>query len=332
MDHFSLGKLFWKANYKLALLLLAFIACFALTLSLYNLPMQAILYPSLLCIALLLWFLGAAYLRYRAKYKQLQQLSARLPLPPEAFPVVMTLEDAMYQTLLTQLVSQQKEQAYRAQQAQHEMTQYYTTWVHQIKTPIAALRLLLQTDDTPHGRSCKQELLRVEQYVEMVLAYLRLNTSSTDYLLKPYDIDAIIKQALRRFSTVFIEKKLQLSYQTVSVTVITDEKWLLFVVEQLLSNALKYTPISGTITIAMVNECLTIQDTGIGIAPEDLPRVFENGYTGTAGRLDKSASGIGLYLCHTICARLNHTIQIASTVGQGTTVLLDLKQSALTHE
>ncbi len=326
MNPLSQGRLFWKAHYKPAILLLAFIACFAVTLCLYNVPIQAILYPSLLCVLLLLYYLCSAYLRLRAKYKQLQTLCASLPLVPETRPEATTVEDAMYQALLAQLLEKQKTQTYQAQQAHSEMTQYYTTWVHQIKTPIAALHLLLQTDDSAHGRNCKQELLRVEQYVEMVLAYLRLNTASTDYLLKPYDIDAIIRQALRRFSTIFIEKKLKLSYQPSAVNIITDEKWLLFVIEQVLSNALKYTPVGGTISISMENECLTIRDTGIGIAAEDLPRVFENGYTGTAGRMDKTASGIGLYLCHTICARLNHRIQITSTVGQGTTVLLDLKR------
>lgn len=332
MPSFSFRKLFWKTHYKPIALLLVFIACFASTLLLYQIPVQAVFYPSFLCVLLLLFHLMHAYYSCRAKYKQLKSLCAHLTISAEALPPHTTLEDAMYQTLLGKLLHQQKAQSYQAQQSHSELTQYYTTWVHQIKTPNAALHLLLQPNDSTHGRSCKQELLRIEQYVEMVLAYLRLNTASTDYLLKPYDIDVIIRQALRRFSTVFIEKKLQLSYQATPTTIITDEKWLLFVVEQLLSNALKYAPTGGTITIAITDNCLTIQDTGIGIAAEDLPRVFENGYTGTAGRLDKSASGIGLYLCHTICARLNHTIQITSTVGQGTTVLLDLKQSALTHE
>ncbi len=326
------NQLFLKQQRKPAALLLVFIACFAGSLWLYQLPLEAIVYPSLLCLGLLLLYIATAYHAHVAKYRAMQQHSANLALFTEALPCPTTPEDAIYQTLLHALLHEQRQAADCAAATQRDMTHYYTLWVHQIKTPIAALRLLLQEDDTPHGRSCKQELVRIEQYVEMVLAYLRLNTASTDYLLKPYNLDLLVRQAVRRFSTIFIEKKLQLVYDPAPVTVVTDEKWLLFVIEQLLSNALKYTPNSGVITITISDTCLTIQDNGIGIAPEDLPRVFENGYTGMAGRGDKTASGIGLYLCHTICARLNHRIAITSTQGQGTAVTLDITQYPLAQE
>ena len=166
----------------------------------------------------------------------------------------------------------------------------------------------------------------------MVLTYLRLDSGSTDYVLKKYDLDDIIRQAVRKYASQFIRKKIRLIYEPLSCEVLTDEKWLLFVIEQVLSNALKYTR-SGEISITLeVPKTLCIRDTGIGIAPEDLPRIFENGFTGYNGRSDKKASGIGLYLCRKICSRLNHKIIITSKVDVGTEVRIDLDRKILKVE
>ena len=212
------------------------------------------------------------------------------------------------------------------------MIDYYTVWAHQIKTPIAAMRLTLQNEDTPLTRKLTNDLYRIEQYVEMVLTFLRLNSDSTDYVFKEYDLDNIVKSAVKKFSSEFIGRKLRLIYDPLNTSVITDEKWLSFVIEQVLSNALKYTP-SGSITISLVGEkTLRIEDTGIGIAPSDLPRIFENGYTGFNGRTDKKASGIGLYLCRRVCNNLGHTITANSTVDMGTAIDIDLTQTKLEME
>lgn len=177
-----------------------------------------------------------------------------------------------------------------------------------------------------------EQLQSVEQYVEMVLGYLRLESPSSDYVIRNYLLDDIVRQAVRKFASQFIRRKLRLEYTPLNVSVITDEKWLLFVIEQVLSNALKYTR-SGSVSITLeAPKTLCIRDTGIGIAPEDLPRVFEKGYTGSNGRTDKRATGIGLYLCRRILAKLGHSITIVSTPGVGTTVRIGLEQDALEVE
>ena len=203
------------------------------------------------------------------------------------------------------------------------------------------MRLLLQSfeegeieEEAELIRPMKMELFKTEQYVEMVLSYLRMGDMSSDLSLQWYSIDDIVRQAVRKYSQLFILKKIHLSYQKCEGMVLTDEKWFLLVLEQLLSNALKYTG-QGTISIYMEQgpeEVLVIEDTGIGIQAEDLPRIFEKGFTGYNGRKDKKSTGIGLYLCKSICDKLNHGLTAESEVGRGTKIRLYLHREPLVTE
>ena len=178
-------------------------------------------------------------------------------------------------------------------------------------------------------RELLAELFRIEQYVEMVLSYLRLNSESSDYVFQEYDLDQIIKQAVHKYASQFVRKRIRLVYEPMNVFVLTDEKWLLFIIEQLLYNAVKYTQ-QGTVTITVTpDKILKISDTGIGIASEDLPRIFEKGFTGYNGRADKKSTGLGLYLCKTAADRLSHMISVQSEVGKGTVFILDLHENEL---
>lgn len=194
------------------------------------------------------------------------------------------------------------------------------------------MRLTLQNEDSPLARRISDDLFRIEQYVEMVLCYLRLDSDATDYVIQKYDLDKILTQAFRRFSGQFISKKLSLDYEPPEFTALTDEKWLLFVIEQVLSNSVKYTPPGGVISVSVQQGILCIKDNGIGIAPEDLPRIFERGYTGFNGRTDKKASGLGLYLCRRICRNLNHRIWAESGREGGTAVYIDLNSRKIETE
>ena len=239
-------------------------------------------------------------------------------------PEVRDVEAADYREIVRLLREQNREARTRAETEMSAMMDYYTLWAHQIKTPIASMRLRLQEDDTPQARLLLADLGRIERYVSMVLTYLRLEGSSTDYVIRETDLDSILRPVFKQFAGEFISRKLKLDYTPVNKRVLTDEKWLAFVVEQLLSNALKYTP-AGTVSVYLEEPAvLCIRDTGIGIAPEDLPRVFERSYTGLTGRADKRASGLGLSLCRQVCDRLGHGLSIESAPDQGTTVRVDL--------
>lgn len=321
-------QLFWKYLSAHKAGILAFCACggiFALLFVLYRLPFAAVGYAVALsgAVCLVLFFFG--FFRFVRRYQALELLKLELNVTLERMPQAYAPLELEYQELLQVLFEQRQQLAEDWQIRYSDMMDYYTAWAHQIKTPIAAMHLHLQAEDSPQNRSLLEDLQRVEQYVEMVLCYLRLDSDSTDYLFAEYELDNIVKQALRHFSAQFISRKIRLQYTTLSCRVLTDEKWLLFVVEQVLSNALKYTHSDGVITISLESpEILCIRDTGIGIEPEDLPRIFEKGYTGCNGRADKKASGIGLYLCRRICNNLHHTIAVESKPDVGTVVRISL--------
>ena len=298
-------------------------ALLGVSFALFHLPLRAVAYP---CALALLLGLAALALDFRRVYKLHRELSR---LETTAAELIGALPAA---ASVQSLCRQSADAAAKAAADRADMLEYYTLWAHQIKTPIAAMRLRLQSEDSDSSRRLLADLGRIEQYVEMVLTYLRLEGEGTDYVFREAKLDDIVRPALRRFAGEFIARRLTLDYTPTDVRVLTDEKWLSFVIEQVLSNALKYTPQGGVSVYVEEPKTLCIRDTGIGIAPEDLPRVFERGYTGLQGRADKRASGIGLYLCRRICRNLGHTITAESRPGEGTTVRIKLEEKKITVE
>lgn len=309
---------------KILLILLLFSIVFEIVFLLYNLPPEAVIYAAILCSAIGLVVLAYDYCKYARRHSALQELRDYITLGIDALPQPKALLEADYLQLIQAVHNDKIKIITRTDNERTDLIDYFTLWAHQIKTPIAAMRLLLQSAESSQNSELSMELFKIEQYVEMVLGYLRLDSSSTDYVLKKYNLGDIVRQAVRKYARVFISKKIALDLKDTDIQVLTDEKWLLFVIEQLLSNALKYTN-EGKISINVENgSTLVIEDTGIGIQPEDLPRVFEKGFTGYNGRTYKKSTGIGLYLCKRVMKKLGHGISIASEVGKGTAVRLEL--------
>lgn len=330
-QEFMLLNWYLKEHLASAVRIAAFIGVFSLLCFLRNVPQDVTVYMIVLMAAV-----GAAgfcfhYGKYRKHHLVLALLAAEPQGKTEALPEADGLLARDYQQIIASYERQFQEEQIKMEQKYRDMMEYYTMWTHQIKTPIAAMRLLLQEEDTPLSREMQSELFQTEQYVQMALQYLRMEKMTSDLVFARYDLDALIRQAVRKYAPLFIRRKIILSYEPVHCEVLTDEKWLVFVLEQILSNALKYTK-SGSIHIYLSPDApktLVIEDTGIGIAPEDLPRIFEKGYTGCNGRADKRSTGIGLYLCRQIMEKLSHTIRIESEMGVGTKVYLGLDTVSL---
>lgn len=327
----SFFKGYLKERWKRLLMFLLFVCIFAVSFWFYRLPVRAVMYPCALCL-----LFGAVFVVYDMtkayrRHKFFEELHRRNTELISALPEPEGIVDSDYQQLISVLKEKIAEITAQTDSRIRDTVDYYTVWAHQIKTPIAAMRLTLQKEDVPEARRLASELSRIEQYVEMVLVFVRLGSDYSDYVFARQDIDEIIRSSVKKFASEFIDRRIRLEYDSVDIQAVTDEKWFAFVVEQLLSNALKYTR-EGSIRIYSEGKVLCIKDTGIGIAPEDLPRVFDKGYTGCNGRTDRRASGLGLYLCRRICQNLGIDISISSTIGEGTTVRLDLGQYRLMKE
>ncbi|EPR94415.1 sensor histidine kinase [Streptococcus mitis 29/42] len=213
-----------------------------------------------------------------------------------------------------------------------DLLDYYTLWVHQVKTPIAASQLLVaEVADRQLKQQLEQEIFKIDSYTNLVLQYLRLESFHDDLVLKQVQIEDLVKEIIRKYALFFIQKGLNVNLHDLDKEIVTDKKWLLVVIEQIISNSLKYTK-EGGLEIYMEGQELCIKDTGIGIKNSDVLRVFERGFSGYNGRLTQQSSGLGLYLSKKISEELGHQIRIESEVGTGTIVRIQFAQVNLVLE
>ena len=213
-----------------------------------------------------------------------------------------------------------------------DLLDYYTLWVHQIKTPIAASQLLVaEVADRQLKQQLEQEIFKIDSYTNLVLQYLRLESFHDDLVLKQVQIEDLVKEIIRKYALFFIQKGLNVNLHDRDKEIVTEKKGLLVVIEQIISNSLKYTK-EGGLEIYMEGQELCIKDTGIGIKNSDVLRVFERGFSGYNGRLTQQSSGLGLYLSKKISEELGHQIRIESEVGKGTTVRIQFAQVNLVLE
>lgn len=303
-------KIYLRERAKYVFFLLGVIGIFSVALLLMDVPPAALVYPVLLSLFLIVLAAAFDYMRTAPKIEA----------------------EEIYRQNMQQLAEEYRRYVNDAEYKYQNMMDYYTVWAHQIKTPISSMKLSLQGEDSSLARRLSADLFRIEQYVDMVLVYLRLDSESTDYVFRECNMDDIIKKSVRKFASEFIGRKLSLEYEQAEVKVVSDPKWLGFVIEQIVSNSLKYTKEGGIKIYYQGPKVLVIEDTGIGIAKEDLPRIFEKGYTGYNGRNDGNSSGIGLYLVRRVCDNLHIAIQAESQVGKGTKMILDMNQYEIKAE
>ena len=324
---------FLREKCQLLFFLLFFEGALCLIYGLYGLPWGPAGYTCLVTAVVTLGFLMAGCFRWKRKRRQLLILKrqAEQSLETADLPKAETPLEKIYQ----EIIQDQEKRCQREQKESREKLvrsrEYYTRWSHQIKTPIAAMELLLQ-EEPADVRALKRELLKTSQYVEVALSYQRMEGDGNDLVIQRYELRPVVMQAVKKVSPLLIHKHISFSAGDLSGEVLTDEKWLVFVLEQLLTNASKYTKVGGSVRIGKENGLLVLRDTGIGIRPEDLPRIFEWGYTGYNGRLDKRSTGVGLALVKQVMEMLGNKMEIRSVLGEGTEVFLDLRRTELEAE
>jgi len=311
-----------RSNLKTAVVILLFTSVFFAVSLLYDIPLEPALYSTLLayCITLVLFAFGCV--SYNRRCGDIERLASSKAQNDIVLPEPKDCLEEDYQCLVKRIVADRNSLSSSLEKRSEDMMNYYTLWLHQIKTPISAMHLLIENGQGKNSEALGAELLKTEQYAQMALSYLRLDENAADFVFKKHSLDDIVRASVRKFSRLFVLKNINLEFEKTEKTVLTDEKWLCFLVEQILSNSLKYTPSGGKIKICFTNNSLVISDTGIGIREEDIPRVFEKGFTGYNGREDKKATGLGLYLCSETAKKLGAELKIVSAVGKGTSVFV----------
>lgn len=311
------------------------VVIFGILFYLYDIPFDAIIYGCELSFVWCAVCLFIDFYKYYKRHKLLHINREQFFDDAEQLPEYMDIIEYDYQELAKKLYQAKQELISKNRIARKELLDYYGMWVHQIKTPIAALDILLQNTERMLYRldekemmqeaisvsDMKMELFKIEQYIEMALNYLRVEDISSDLVFKKQELDDMVCQVIRKYAKIFISKKIKMDFKPTKACIVTDEKWFIFVLEQIISNALKYIK-KGQIFIYMKEKSLVIEDTGIGIPAEDLPRIFEKGFTGYNGRENKKSTGIGLYLCKNIMDKLQWNITVDSEVGSGTKIYL----------
>ncbi|MEI5990202.1 hypothetical protein A5881_001695 [Enterococcus termitis] len=309
------------------------IGLFGSTFFLYEIPLSvyadALLFSTLLIIVVM----SVQFSYYVRKHRQLQEGIQAPKLQKFQRKTTHSLLEKEYEQLLAAVEKEYRAEIGALEAANQQLMDYYSMWSHQIKTPIAVLNLKMQENELDQA-ILKQELFKVDQYLDMMLQYLRMNHTETDFVFEEIDLDQLVKDTVKKYAVFFIHKNLSFSLEPTNQTVISDRKWLQFVLEQVLFNAIKYTN-QGGIKVYMNHETpfeLIIEDTGIGILAEDAVRVFERGYTGFNGRTYQKASGLGLFMSKEILTKLGHQIYLSSEVGIGTKVKLELSQKVFELE
>lgn len=312
-------KSYLKKNIKVYILFIVFIFIFFIMFYLYNLPLEALIYTGSFCFLAALIASISDYANYKESYKKLNFLEQNILNDLDALPKSLDIRIDYYHKIIEKLYEELEKLTQENRQKNTDMVDYYSMWVHQIKTPIAAMNFLLDNEEVDQ-KILQQELFKIERYVEMVLTYIRLDSISSDYVITKINLDEVVKDSVKKYATIFINKKIKLNYVSHETMIISDKKWLSFAFEQILGNSVKYSSAGGEITIETCENKLVIEDRGIGVKEEDLPRIFEKGFTGFNGRYEKKSSGLGLYLCKKTLDKLGHHIEISSKVGEGTRI------------
>ena len=283
-----------------------------------GIPNEGVLYSMVILSFVSILYMAYDFYRLRQKIGTLTWVRENLggtlpPLPEETDPI-----GSAYREILIRHQELVEREIREGEAMSLSQTEYYTMWVHQIKSPIAGLKLALDDMEDPSG-SMEMALFDIERYADMALQFTKMETLSSDLILRKERLSDVLNEVVRKYSIFFIYRKIRLEIEEIEVETTTDRKWLAFILEQVMSNSLKYTK-EGMVRIFMDDGRLVVEDTGIGIRAEDLPRVFERGYTGFNGRLDRNASGLGLYMAKKAALQMGMDLTIASEEGEGTSV------------
>ncbi|MDF2670191.1 MAG: sensor histidine kinase [Paenibacillus sp.] len=317
-------------RYFLALyvLLMLFVSAIMLVNPNQQHVLSNIVYTNVSCGFFTALYLIIGFFYKNAYYRELQSLLERdAELHTASLPEPQNEEQKLHLRLIEQWNNAHNQQLQKLQDEKRDHQEYILSWIHEVKLPIAASRLLIENsmDKTVDFLVDKleDEIDKIDQNVEQALYYSRIDSFSKDYFIADVSLSSILKASVKKYAKLFINKRIRFTMNEIPLqSVHSDSKWLAFIVDQLMANALKYTGEGGEISVRYEEDNkerrLIIRDTGIGIKSEDIQRVFEKGFTGSNGRLYSKSTGIGLYLAKLLACKLGHDLSIRSVDGEFT--------------
>lgn len=326
LDRAFILRQYLKDRRKVLCVFGIFVICFFFLYFLYDVRLEPAFYTLFLMMLFALPFIVQDIRRYYKTISKIAEIAHSDFDDNFDLPMANGLIEQCYQAEIKSIVQAWKADRAAWRKAAAERDDYYTLWTHQIKSPLYSMDLMLQTQDMV-PQKWRIELLKVSQYVEMALKYLQLENQSADIYLSQVPVLPLVQEAVKKYSGMFIAKKLRVELKDLDGAILTDQKWFSFMLEQLISNAVKYTE-QGGVTISQPSPSqICVSDTGIGISDSDLPLIFEKGYSGFNGRIQKKSSGCGLYLCRKIAKLLGCSLSVTSKLNHGTTVIITLPQA-----
>ncbi len=247
------------------------------------------------------------------------------------------VEGKILYDVLEQVNKSMHENVNKYKYLQEDYKEYIELWIHEVKIPIAASKMVIENNKNKATKSIYEELDKVENYIEQALFYARSNTVEKDYYIKKCSLKEIVNESIKKNKTILIQEKIEIDTHDLENIVNTDSKWVIFILNQIIQNSVKYRnkDIISRIEIYSVlkseNVILYIKDNGIGIKKSELSKVFDKGFTGTNGRLSgKKSTGIGLYLCKKLCDKLSLSIEVNSE-GNGTEIKIVFPNGSYTN-
>lgn len=291
---------------------------------LYNVEKEKIIYPLVIVSLSYCFYFIFNFIKFYKKYIILDTLINQKENTYTEITKNNHILENKYITIINKLQKENKKIIDTNRNKNKEIEAYYLMWTHQIKTPISAIYFLIENLEDDSKLKLEAEVFKIEEYVNNNLAYFKLDSSNNDFLIETINLKDLLKGIIKKYANLFFLKKLKLEFNVTDKIIVSDKKCLSLILEQVISNAIKYTKNEGVIKIYNENNTIIIEDNGIGIKKEDIPRIFDKGFTGYNGRLNKKSTGIGLYLSKIAADKLNHSIKIESNQNTGTTVKIKI--------
>lgn len=322
-------------------MLMLFVSLIMVVNDMRNLILQNLLYTHVIGLLFVSLYITIGYYYRRSFYVEINNL---IENQQKDFPVEMlkpqNYEQALYVKMIKRLNDNHSKQLQQLIEEKVDHQDFIMSWIHEVKLPIAASRLLLENST---GKTVdflvdkfEDELNKIDNYVEQALYYSRIDSFSKDYFITDVQLNQIIKHSVKKYAKLFIAKRIHFHMKEEQQFVQSDSKWLAFILDQITANALKYVNEEGEISFCFEEDSrekrLLIQDTGIGIKQEDIHRVFERGFTGSTGRIHIRSTGMGLYLAKQMALKLGHDISIQSQKGRYTRVTIHFPKIRNYHQ